>query len=473
MRAQPTRQVPLSIKLFYGSGAVSDGVKNATFNTFLLYYETNVLGLPGALAGLSVFIAMCFDAVSDPLMGSISDHFRSRWGRRHPFMYASALPTAVSLYLLLAPPDGLGTGALFAWLTVMSVLVRLAITLHQIPSDALAPELTPNYDERTALVGFRFLFGWAGGLGFALLAWTVFFPSFPDGRNNPAAYVPLALVGAVLSFVSILACAAGTHRLIPSLRRPEARFSLRRFVHDVRNALANYSYRMVLVATIFGAVAMGFSEAFQLYMGTYFWEFDDSDQALLLLALAVAVVIAVPTARWLSLASDKRRAALGLVGFSIGAGALPIYARFLGWLPENDSPWLLGIVAGHATIVVSAFIASTILMASMIQDAVDENELETGQRQEGVFVSAIAFTGKAISGLGNLLGGIALQLIDFPVRAAPGTVPQDKVNLLGWAVGPGLMLLYILAFVFLRRYRITRERHGEILDALERRARGA
>jgi Na+/melibiose symporter-like transporter len=450
---------------------VADGVKNAAFNTFLLYYETNVLGLPGALSGLSVFLAMCVDAVSDPLMGSISDHFRSRWGRRHPFMYAAALPAAVSFYGLLDPPDGLGQGGLFVWMTGMSILVRLSLTLHQIPSDALAPELTRHYDERTSLVGFRFLFGWAGALGFSLLAWVVFFPRFPDGRNDPDAYVPLALAGAVMSFCSILACAGGTHRLIPLLRGTVSTFSLRRFVADVRNALANYSYRMVLMATIFGAVAMGFYEAFALYLGTYFWEFDDGDQATLLLALAGAMLVALPAARWISLASDKRRAALAIVAFAISIGGLPIYARFLGWLPENGDPRLLAIVAGHAAVVVAAIIASGILMFSMIQDAVDENELETGERQEGVFISAITFTGKAISGIGNLLGGIALHLIDFPVRADPGTVPQEKVDLLGWAVGPGLMLLYAIAFVFLRRYRITRARHLEILAELERRAR--
>jgi Na+/melibiose symporter-like transporter len=272
-----------------------------------------------------------------------------------------------------------------------------------------------------------------------------------------------------MAFCSILVCAAGTHRLIPRLRRPAESFSAGRFVADVRNALANYSYRMVLMATIFGAVAMGFYEAFALYLGTYFWEFDDGDQATMILALAGAMLVALPAARWISLASDKRRAALGIAAFAIAIGGLPIYARFLGWLPENGDPRLLAIVAAHAGIVVAAIIASGILMFSMIQDAVDENELETGQRQEGVFISAIAFTGKAVSGVGNLLGGVALHLIDFPVRAEPGTVPQEKVDLLGWAVGPGLALLYAIAFVFLRRYRITRARHREILAELERR----
>jgi Na+/melibiose symporter-like transporter len=105
----------------------------------------------------------------------------------------------------------------------------------------------------------------------------------------------------------------------------------------------------------------------------------------------------------------------------------------------------------------------------MILDAVDENELETGQRLEGLFVSIVAFAGKVVSGVGNLLGGVALELIDFPSGATPGTVPQSKIDLLGWAVGPGLVGFYSLGYLFLRRYDITRERHHVIVAALARR----
>ncbi len=145
-------RVRLSIKLIYGSGQFAEGVKNAAFATFVLLYYNQVLGLSGTLAGLAIFIALCFDAITDPVVGSISDNFKSRWGRRHPFMYAAAIPMAFSFYFLFAPPEELSSGALFAWMTVFTVLVRGSMTLYYVPHLALGAELSDHYTERTSIV---------------------------------------------------------------------------------------------------------------------------------------------------------------------------------------------------------------------------------------------------------------------------------------------------------------------------------
>ena len=100
-------QVSLGVRIAYGIGSIADGVKNVAFNAFLVLYYTTVLGLPGTLSGLAIFIALCVDAITDPLVGSISDNFRSRWGRRHPFMLFAALPMALCLFSLFSPPEGL------------------------------------------------------------------------------------------------------------------------------------------------------------------------------------------------------------------------------------------------------------------------------------------------------------------------------------------------------------------------------
>ncbi|MBI2963203.1 MAG: MFS transporter [Deltaproteobacteria bacterium] len=161
------RRVPRSAKLYYGAGAVAEGVVTTAFNVFLLFYYNQVLGLPGTLGGTAIFLALCIDAVADPLVGSISDNLRSRWGRRHPFMYASALPAAACFFLVFHPPAGLSHGQLFLWLAAFAVGVRVSMTLYIIPSDSLLPEMTFHYDERTSLVSYRFLFGWLGGLTIA------------------------------------------------------------------------------------------------------------------------------------------------------------------------------------------------------------------------------------------------------------------------------------------------------------------
>jgi Na+/melibiose symporter-like transporter len=124
-------------------------------------------------------------------------------------------------------------------------------------------------------------------------------------------------------------------------------------------------------------------------------------------------------------------------------------------------------------IVATAVVAIGILVASMVADLVDENELATGRRQEGMFTSALTFAAKATSGLGGLFAGIALDVIAFPKGAAAGSVPPGKVFALGLVVGPGLVLLYVATLYFLSRYRVTRENHAQILAALASRRAAA
>ena len=94
-------------KLSYGVGQLSDGIKQASFSTFLFFYYNQVLGLPGSLAGLAALLALMVDAITDPMVGQLSDRFHSRWGRRHPFMFAGAIPFGLAIVALFSPPDGL------------------------------------------------------------------------------------------------------------------------------------------------------------------------------------------------------------------------------------------------------------------------------------------------------------------------------------------------------------------------------
>ena len=469
-----TERVPLSTKLYYGVGSVSEGTKTTAFNVFLLFYYNQVLGLPGTLSGLAIFLALCVDAVTDPLMGSISDSFHSRWGRRHPFMYAAALPMAVAFVLLFNPPDGLGQTALFAWLATFAVLVRVSMTLYAIPSAAMVAEITSNYDERTTLMSYRYLLGWMGGLAASLMGYLYFFaPSeeFGDGRLNAEAYGAYALACAAMVFVAILTCAAGTHRLIPTLKPPldKTPLTLRRFVRELRQVLGNRSYRMVVIGALFAAGAAGFQDVVGLYMNTYFWGFTTAQISLLVFGLIGSVVIGVASARPMTKRFDKKPSLMALAAFGIFFGPLPVFLRLLDWMPQNGDSLLLYLILGHTVLIVAAVVAIGIIVASMIADTVDENELTTGKRQEGMFVSAIAFTTKATSGLGTLLAGVALDVIAFPRMAEPGAVASDKVFALGLAVGPGLFVLYLFTLYFFSRYRITREGHEQTLAELERR----
>lgn len=466
-------RVRFATKLFYGVGSVSEGTKNTVFNVFLLFYYNQVLGLSGTLSGIAIFIALCIDAITDPLVGSISDNFHSRWGRRHPFMYLAALPMAVCFFLLFRPPE-LGQIGLFVWLCTFAVGVRVAMTFYAVPSGAMLPELSPDYDERTSLVSYRLLFGWFGGLTASVMGYFYFFASseaFADGRLNPGAYEGFALVCAGMMIATILACALGTHGLIPSLNSPPAKqkLTLRRFTGELREAFSNRSYRMLVIGSVFAAGARGFNDVMWLYMNTYFWGFSTNEIGLLTFGLFLSAVMAFFLTRPLTERFDKRQAIVGLATFAIFFGPVLIFLRLLDLLPENGHPSLLLLVAGQVLILVTAVVAIDILIPSMIADSVDESEIATGKRQEGVFFSAITFSAKAASGVGGFLAGVMLDLIQFPTMAAPGTVADAQVFTLGLAVGPGLMVLFLCALVFLSRYRMTRARHLEILAELDRR----
>ncbi len=470
---EPGPRIPLTTRLYYGSGSIAEGAYNVAFNTFLLFYYNQVLGLPGTLSGVAIFIALCVDAITDPLMGSISDNFHSRWGRRHPFMYASALPMATCFYLLFNPPD-IGEMGLFLWLAFFAIGVRVSMTLYTIPSNSMVAEMTTHYVERTSLVAHRFLFGWLGALVLAQLGYLHYFaPSqdYSDGRLDPAAYGAFALVCALVIFSSILICTAGTHRLIPTLGRPPEPTPLtaRRFIAELRDVLSNRSYVMLLIAALFAAAANGFNDVVGLYMNTYFWGFNTNEIAVLVASMVLSVILAFAITPALTTHFDKKKVAVAFASSGVAIGPLPVFLRLLGWMPENGNPMLLPIIVIHTALLVTGVIAISILIASMIADAIDEAELSTGKRQEGMFVSAISFSAKATSGIGGFFAGMALDLIHFPTQTELGSVPPEKVFKLGLAVGPGLLLFYLLTVYFISRYRITRERHREILSELERR----
>ena len=204
--------LPLRVKLAYGLGSVAYGIKDNGFAYFLLLFYGTVVGLEPALAGTALLIALLVDAVSDPIVGYWSDNTRSRLGRRHPFMYASALPVALCYYLLWQPPDW-GSQGLFFYLLGFAILIRTLITFFETPSSAFMPELTQDYDERTTVQAWRHFFGWAGGASLAVVMFGLLLvptEQYPVGTLNRDGYETYGQLAGVLMFVVILVSALGT-----------------------------------------------------------------------------------------------------------------------------------------------------------------------------------------------------------------------------------------------------------------------
>jgi glycoside/pentoside/hexuronide:cation symporter, GPH family len=471
-------RTPLSIstKLAYGVGQLAEGVKNTAFSVFLLFYYNQVLGLPGALTGLALGLATVADAVIDPCMGSISDSFRHRWGRRHLFMYAAVLPLGISFALLFVPPSGLGSAGLFAWLLGCTLAVRAAMTLYGVPHMALGAELSSDYAERTAIVAYRNIFGFVGGVLVVVVGWGYFFraqPGFPEGQLNGAQYPLFGVCCGIAAAISVLVTALGTHARIPSLVQPRHAaegLSVGRLYGEMREALANPSFRALFVGTVLLFVTRGVEQGLGIYMATHFWLISPAE--ILGVQTAGLAGLFAGTVLWVLISRrvDKRPAFLaGVAVFSIFS-LLPPLGKMLGWFPHHESATYVPLLATLAVLASLGAAAGLVTSGSMMADIADEHELDTGRRQEGIFFGALLFAVKATSGLGQFIAGWGLDLIDFPLRAAPGTVPSETTTALAILYGPGIAFIAVISVVVLSRYRITTARHAEIAAALARRA---
>lgn len=460
-----------SLRLFYGLGTIAFGVKDNGFTVFLLIFYNQVLGLPAATVGGAIMAALALDAFIDPVIGQLSDNWRSRWGRRHPFMYASALPVAASYLLLWNPPAHLPPAALTAWLTVTAVLIRSFISLYEIPSAALAAELTDDYDERTSLASHRYLFGWLGGLFIAWLAIAVFLKGGAAGQLQAQGYARYGLAAAALMAASILASAIGTHRAIPRLRAPpHHNLKAGRLARELLGTLAHGSFLMILVASVFNAMAIGLFFSLNLYFQTFFWGLTSGQIAAFMGANLIAAFAAFYAAPWMSRRWGKKPAAIATLALSLVTTGAPIALRLAGLLPANGAAGLFALLFAQNVAATGLSIVSQILMSAMIADVVDDSELRTGRRQEGVFFAAQAFVNKAVSGVGIFAAGMVLSLAHFPAAAQPGEVAETVNRALALAYLPAFSGLTLAAVLCLAGYRISRASHQAALEALAARA---
>ena len=460
----------LTTKLYYGVGAAAYGIKDNGFSYFLLIYYNQVLGLPAAWVGAAIMATLIFDAISDPIVGYASDNLHSRWGRRHPFMYASVIPVSVSFYFLWNPPE-LGPKALLAYLLGMAVLVRTFITLYEIPSSSLVAELTDDYDERTSMLSYRFFFGWWGGLTMAVVALSVLLvetDEYENGMFNLEGWHSYGLLTAGAISTAILVSAIGTHRHIPYLKKPPEKqaFSARRTARELKETLSNRPFLVLFVSAIFGAMAAGVSTSLNFYFSTYFWELSTQQMAILAIGPFASSAIALLAAPMLSRRLGKKRGALLIFGLAALGAPLPIVGRLLDLMPANGSPALVPTLLAFGVVEVGLIVTSSILISSMVADTVEDSELRTGRRSEGVFFAARSFIMKCVHGIGVMTATVLLTVIEFPVGAQPGMVDPGVTTRLGIIYAPSLLALNLIALSFIAAYRISRETHRRNLERL-------
>ncbi len=244
-----------------------------------------------------------------------------------------------------------------------------------------------------------------------------------------------------------------------------AKFSFARTVRDVLQALQNRQFALVFIMVLMYSAIAGTTANISIYMTTYFWGLTTADLRWFTLS-AVGALIAFPLVAGLQHRWDKKNILLVCYIVSVADGIILVNLRFLDVLPQNGDPMLLVILVAMGVFAASLAVIQGIIGASIVADLLDDQELQTGLRQEAMFSAALSFSGKAVSGVGTVVGGLIITLIDFPTGAAPAEVPANAILKLGIVVGVVVPLLYFIPISLLTRYKITRERHSEIARAL-------
>lgn len=470
------RQLPVSSKLGFGVGQLAEGITTVVFGTFTLFFFNQIIGVSATLTATALAVAMVFDAVSDPLAGSISDRLKSRWGRRLPMMASSSVPLAVAIVALFNPPAGMHELFYFGWLVVFAVLARLFLTLYHVPHMALGAEIAHDYTDRTRVFSYSQAFSTLGTALFAFLMYSYIFPTPEDGSHgllNAAGYPRLAGIAAAGIVISISLCVWGTKKEVPYLPvwEPEPeRLGVGRLWREVKEALGSVSYRMLLSVMVVTLLVLGIEGTFMAYLYVHFWELNTEQMRWLGPTTLVGLPISVVLIPHLTKRFDKRRlmAVLGALVI-INMNILIVLRLFTDLLPENGDSVLF--VLFLCSSFVSGLVAPAMLVTfnSMFADVADELELREGVRQEGIIYSARSFVAKAAGSLATIIGGVALDLINFPKGAEVGDIAPETIYHLGLIAGPPAMIVGLAGLSFYLFYDLSRERMEEIAEVLSQR----
>jgi Na+/melibiose symporter-like transporter len=433
------------------------------------------MGVSAYLVSLALMIALMVDALSDPLIGYLSDNTRSRWGRRHPFMYAAAIPAAVAYYFVWNPPAGLEGDALFPYIVTVAILVRTLITVYEIPSSSLVAEMSDDYDERTSMLSYRYFFGWTGGTlmgAFATIFILVPTATVPNGMFNVEGHGQVGAIAAISIFLAIMISALGTHKMIPDLKPPPParQLSLMLIYREVFETLASRSFLALFLAALFGAVASGVSTTLSFYFSTFFWGFSTEQIGLISLSVVISALMAFFISPAISRRLGKKRGAItiGLMAFTVAPA--PILLRLLGLMPQNSDPMLFPLVLSIIVVDVALIIAYQTLSSSMIADLVEEAEIKTQRRSEGVFFASVTFVRKVTQGIGAAVAGVLLTISQFPAGATPDQVPEAVLTTFGWLYVPVIFGLWMIMIACLSLYSVDRRAHEANLETLAKRS---
>ena len=462
-----TAGLPSRVRFGYGVGNLSFGVVLQLLTSYLMFYATNILHIPGRWVGLAASLGVVWDAISDPIMGHITDNFASRrFGRRHLFMIIGTVGATILNMLLWTIDPSLSTVLKFFILAAILLLIRTFMTLYAVPYNALGAELTNDYYERTNVQGYKTAF-FVLGMVFPSVGGTLFFfrptPAYHDGQFNPDAYLYMALVGSLIMLATGLYGIVSTWNYRTFAKATQSRFRPKRMFLSFAVALRNKNFRFVASGYLLVNFASAWVGALALHTFTFALHYANHHMALVLGAMFTCAVLSQPVWVLISKKLDKKPALLIAVGCGV-LGSLVMLFMALFALDYMRSTWvsMLPMIA-----LIGFGIGGMLsLPPSMVSDIADLQYAKSGRRMEGLLFGTFTLCYKLSQSISVLLLGILLDVIRFN-SALPSQSP-GTVIWLGLLMPLGCLFGFGLAFWAYSRYSLTfkdlSEAHEKIAD---------
>lgn len=468
MKKGSSHKIPAWRKTFFGAGEIGNTFSYTVISFFLLYYLTDVVGLRPGLAGAVMLIGQVWDAVTDPLMGHISDRTRSRWGRRRVYLLFGALPLGATFFLLWALPADWSQGAKFAYAAISYVMHMTVMTVVGVPYTSLNAEMTDDYDERTSLVSYRMLFSIVGGLA-AVVA-----PDLVVGQcpTPQAGYLMMGLIlGILIGIAPLFPFFGGTER--KHVIQDEGGFSLFR---DYKRVWRNRPFRLVILVFLMTWASIAVMEAMFKYYLIYALDMEDYFIPICGGLFGLATLF-LPFWVWFSGKYGKR------ISYIFGIGVFAVFLPMTIFLRADLANTLFWLALGGIVLMLGFGVsAAHMIPHSMIPDVIDYGRLKDREDKEGLYYGFLSFAQKLASG--GILGltGLMLEWSGYKPPAeqmvngvstmvnqaqTPGALTAIRL-LLG--LFPALMLLVgVLCVVF---YKIDKNTHQRIVNLIEQRRGG-
>ena len=466
-RTAPEDRVPLAQKLAYGSGAFVNNLLAAASGGMMIVLNLG-LGMNPALVGLLGSLPRLTDAFTDPLMGFISDNTRTRWGRRRPFIFWGAITAGLIFALLWQLPRNQSETFYFIWFLVGSIVFYAAYTVFATPWVALGYELTPDYNERTRLMGTQNFIGQLAYVVSPWFLWIMTYERFFKDQVSGAAGLSI-LIGIVVIGMGLLPALLLRERLIPVEAvepgaKPVVKDNVRDFFRGFGETLKSGPFMKLCAATFLVFNGFILISSYQFYVIIYYVCGGDQNLGAKYSGYAgtvgaVCTFAVVVFVTWLATRIGKRRT------FFISTG-LSIIGYGLKWVCYNPDMPLLVILP--APLMAFGLGGLFTLMPSMVADVVDVDELKTHQRREGMYGSIFWWMVKLGLSVALLGSGYLLNATGFDVALA-GHQTARSITLMRLCDAGIPMLTSALAIWAIARFPITEASAHEVRMELERR----